>query len=68
MVEVSEREKARRKARRDQDTHVPAQSFRFGKEIRDKLARVSKRLDRSQADVMRKLIDEEYERVFKKKH
>jgi len=65
MVEISEKERARRKAAKsDADSKIPAQSFRFGKEVREKLLKVSRRRDRSQADVMRDLIDKEFERLF----
>lgn len=64
MVEISEKERARRKKARMTDKSTPAQSFRFGKEVRDKLVRISCRRDRSQADVMRDLIEQEYKRLF----
>jgi hypothetical protein len=64
MVEISEKERARRRKAKMTDKSTPAQSFRFGKDVRDKLVRISRRRDRSQADVMRDLIDREHERLF----
>jgi|TARA_R110000787_G_scaffold45453_1_gene110852 predicted DNA-binding protein len=64
MVEISEKERNRRRVKRDADTTIPAQSFRFGADVREKLLKVSRRRDRSQADVMRDLIDKEFDRLF----
>ena len=66
MVEISEKERNRRRVQRDADSSIPAQSFRFGADVREKLLKVARRRDRSQADVMRDLIDLEYERLFDK--
>ena len=64
MVEISEKERARRKVARDADSTIPATSFRLGKEIRDNLLKVANRRGLSQAELIRDLIDKESKRLF----
>ena len=44
MVEISEKERNRRRVKRDADTTIPAQSFRFGADVRRDL--IDKEFDR----------------------
>lgn len=65
MVEISEKERARRRAERAASTSkmTPAQSFRLGEEHLDRLKRLSQRQDLAQVEMLRILIDREWTRV-----
>ena len=63
MVEISEMERKRRKATRDADNKIPAMSFRLGKKHVERVKMVCRRRDISQSELVRELVDKEYERV-----
>ena len=64
MAEISEKERAKRKATRDADNTIPAQSFRLGQDVRDNLLKIANRRGLSQADLIRDLITKESKRLF----
>ena len=67
MVEISEKELARRKAERaaKKTKSSPAQSFRLGEEHVERLRVLAQRSDLAQVDLLRDLIDQEWIRATK---
>jgi predicted DNA-binding protein len=64
-MEVSEKERAARRAAKPKTNETPAQSFRLGKLHVERLKKLSERSDIPQVDLIRDMIDEKWNKVEK---
>lgn len=64
MTRTSERDRTRNRTDADLSSVNKAQSFRLDQTHMEKLRKMSRRTDISQVKILRKLIDQEHERLF----